>query len=296
MARQGEGRAAAPAGKPPQAPVCPRGLEAQGALDQAEDELATKERLNRSAPNLVVAQREIERLQVLVETRRAGVAAAVAAQRGVAARISDQLPAQRASAMAALAQAQAELDKTIIRAGVTGRVEQFLLQFGDIVNPFMRPAGVMVPEGGGGNRSRLVAGFGRIEAQILRPGLLAEAVCSSKPQAVIPMVVTEVQGFIAGGQVRSSDQLLDIRQFSRTGAVLAMLEPLYENGLDGVVPESACIANAYTSNHAPLSAPGTGTLRRVAPHGIDTVGLVHAILPRIQAVLPPLRTPVLSGH
>lgn len=273
-----------------------RVLEAQGALDQAEDELETKERLNRNAPNLVVAQREIERLQVLVETRRAGVAAAVAAQRGVAARISDQLPAQRASALAALAQAQAELDKTIVRAGVTGRVEQFLLQVGDIVNPLMRPAGVMVPDGGGGSRARLVAGFGQIEAQVLRPGLMAEAACASRPWVVIPMVVTEVQGFIAGGQVRSSDQLLEIQQFSRTGTVLVVLEPLYENGLDGVMPGSACIANAYTSNHEALSAPGTGMMRRFALHAIDAVGMVHAILLRIQALLMPFKTLVLSGH
>lgn len=273
-----------------------RVLEAQGALDQAEDELETKERLNRGAPNLVVAQREIERLQVLVETRRAGVAAAVAAQRGVAARISDQLPAQRASALAALEQAQAELDKTVVRAGVTGRVEQFLLQVGDIVNPLMRPAGVLVPDGGGGSRARLIAGFGQIEAQVLRPGLVAEAVCASRPWVVIPMVVTEVQGFIAGGQIRSSDQLLDIQQFSRTGTVLVVLEPIYANGLDGVMPGSACIANAYTSNHEALSAPGTGTMRRFALHAIDAVGMVHAILLRIQALLMPFKTLVLSGH
>jgi hypothetical protein len=31
-------------------------------------------------------------------------------------------------------------------------------------------------------------------------------------------------------------------------------------------------------------------------HAIDTVGLVHAILLRIQALLPPIKTLVLSGH
>ncbi|WP_198378753.1 HlyD family secretion protein [Neoroseomonas rubea] len=273
-----------------------RVLEAQGALDQAEDELDTKVRLNRNAPNLVVAQREIERLQVLVETRRAGVAAAMAAQQGIAARISDQLPAQRASAVAALAQAQAELDKTVVRAGVGGRVEQFLLQVGDVVNPFMRPAGVLVPDNLGMSGARLVAGFGQIEAQVLRPGMVAEAVCATNPWVVIPMVVTQVQGFIAGGQVRSSDQLLDIQQFSRPGTVLVTLEPLYGNGLDGVLPGSSCIANAYTSNHEALAQPGLGTLRRFALHGVDAVGMVHAILLRIQAALMPFKTLVLSGH
>ena len=41
------------------------------------------------------------------------------------------LPAEKASAEAELAQAQVELDKTVVRAGVSGRVEQFFLRVGD---------------------------------------------------------------------------------------------------------------------------------------------------------------------
>lgn len=266
-------------------------LEAQGALQQAADELATKVALRD-----VASRREVERLQVMVQTREAGVLAAQAPREAVAARISDALPAERASAVAALAQAEAELDKTVIRAGVSGRVEQFLLQVGDVVNPFARPAGVLVPNDLGARSPRLAAGFGQIEARVLRPGLLAEASCASLPWTVIPMVVTEVQGFVAGGQIRGGDQLLDATQFSRPGTVLAILEPLYPGGLDQVIPGSNCIANAYTSNHEALSDPATGTLRAIALHGIDAVGLVHAILLRIQTLLLPFKALVLSGH
>ena len=56
-------------------------------------------------------------------------------------RVSTLLPAEKASAEAALAQAQVDLDKTFVRAGVDGRVEQFLLRAGDVVNQMMRPAG-----------------------------------------------------------------------------------------------------------------------------------------------------------
>jgi multidrug resistance efflux pump len=270
-------------------------LEAQGALEQAQDELETKIQLNRNAPNLVVARREIERLQVGVQTREAGVEAARAARQAVEARLAEQLPAQRASAEAALAQAHAELDKTVIRAGVSGRVEQFLLQVGDIVNPLMRPAGVLVPEDLGIRRSGLAAGFGQIEAQVMRPGMLAEAACMSKPWTVIPMIVTNVQGFISTGQVRSTDQLIDIQQFRVPGTILVILEPLYPGGLDGVLPGSSCIANAYTDNHERLSQPGIGAGRWFALHAVDAVGLVHAILLRIQALLLPFKTLVLSG-
>jgi multidrug resistance efflux pump len=270
-------------------------LEAQGSLQQAQDEYATKAELNRNAPNLAVARRELERPAVLVKTRQAGVEAARAARQAVEARLAEQLPAQRASAEVAREEAEAALAKTVVRAGVTGRVEQFLLQVGDVVNPLMRPAGVLVPEDLGLRRSGLAAGFGQIEAQVMRPGMPAEATCASLPWTVIPMVVTTVQGYIATGQVRGTDQLLDLQQFRQPGTILVTLEPLYEGALDGVLPGSSCIANAYTSNHEALADPGIGTGRRIALHAVDAVGLVHAILLRIQAILLPFKTLVLSG-
>jgi multidrug resistance efflux pump len=269
-----------------------RMLESQWALQQALDEFETKSEL---AARDVVARREAERLGVLVRSREAGVAAAEAAKQAVEARIAEQIPAQRASAEAALAQAQAALDKTVVRAGVAGRVEQFVLQVGDVVNPLARPAGVLVPEDTGVLRPVLAAGFGQIEAQVMRRGMLAEVTCASQPWTVIPMVVTQVQGFIATGQVRSTDQLLDLQQFRVPGTVLTILEPLYEGGLDRVVPGSSCVANAYTSNHEALAEPGIGTGRWLALHAVDAVGLVHAILLRIQALLLPFKALVLGG-
>jgi multidrug resistance efflux pump len=269
-------------------------LESLGVLQQAEDEFRTRSELNRRAPD-VVARREIERLEVQVRTRQAGVEAARAARQAVEARLAEQLPAQRASAEATLAQAQAELDKTVVRAGVSGRVEQFVLQVGDVVNPLMRPAGVLVPDDRGLRRPLLVAGFGQIEAQVMRPGMPAEATCASRPWTVIPMVVTDVQGFIATGQVRSTDQLIDVQQFRQPGTILVALEALYPGGLDGVLPGSSCIANAYTSNHELLAQPGIGAGRWFALHMIDAVGLVHAILLRIQALLLPFKALVFSG-
>jgi multidrug resistance efflux pump len=132
--------------------------QAKASYQQALDELETKQELNRRNAD-IVARREIERLQVAVDGRRAGIDAATAARQGTEARISTLLPAQKASAEAVLAQAQVDLDKTVIRAGVTGRVEQFALQVGDIVNPFARAAGVLIPENAG--RTVLIAGFGR---------------------------------------------------------------------------------------------------------------------------------------
>ena len=134
-----------------------------------------------------------------------------------------------------------------MRAGVSGRVEQFFLRVGDVVNPLMRPAGVLIPSGAG--RRALTAGFNQIEAQVMKVGMIAEAVCISKPFTVIPMVVTSVQDYIAAGQFRGGEQLIDPQQVRQPGTILVFLEPLCERGLYGVTPGSSCIANAYSNNH-----------------------------------------------
>ncbi len=267
--------------------------EARSAYQQAVDELATKQEIYRRNPG-AVALRDIEKLQVAVEGRQGAIDAATAAKGQAEARIASLLPAEKASAEAALAQAEVDLDKTVVRAGVDGHVEQFTLRVGDIVNPLMRPAGVLIPAGAG--RQSLQAGFGQTEAQVLKVGMAAEATCISKPWTVIPMVVTGVQDFIAAGQVRSGEQLIDAQQVVRPGTILVYLEPLYEGGLDGVTPGSSCIANAYTSNHERIAAGDLGTVRRLALHGVDAVALVHALILRIQALVMPIQALVFSGH
>ncbi|SEM47028.1 Multidrug resistance efflux pump [Bosea lupini] len=267
--------------------------EARSALQQALDELQTKRELRQRNEN-VVATREIERLENIVAGREAAAASATASQAAAQTKIATLLPAERASAEAALAQAEVELGKTVVRAGFTGHVEQFTLRAGDIVNPFMRPAGTIIPAEAG--RVGLQAGFGQIEAQVIKVGMVAEATCISKPWTVIPMVVTGVQDFIAAGQLRSGEQLIDAQQVVRPGTILAYLEPLHPGGMDGVTPGSSCIANAYTSNHDVIVAKDTGTFRRIILHAVDAVGLVHALLLRIQAQVLPIKTLVLSGH
>jgi multidrug resistance efflux pump len=267
--------------------------EARSALQQALDELQTKRELKRRNDD-IVATREIERLENITAGREAAVASTTASQAAAQTKISTLLPAERASAEAALAQAEAELAKTVVRAGFNGHVEQFALRPGDIVNPFMRPAGVIIPEEAG--RGRLQAGFNQIEAQVMKVGMVAEVTCISKPWTVIPMVVTDVQDFIAAGQIRSGDQLIDAQQVVRPGTILTYMEPLYPGGLDGVTPGSSCIANAYSNNHDIIAAKDTATLRRIALHAVDATGLVHAMLLRIQALVLPIKTLVFSGH
>jgi multidrug resistance efflux pump len=275
-------------------------VKADGQLQQAKsdhqqtlDELETKQELYRRNPGNVPF-REIERLQERERGQLGAIAAATADKQGTEERLATLLPAEKATAEAQLGQAQVDLDKTMVRAGVTGRVEQFALRVGDVVNPLLRPAGILIPEGAG--YSSLQAGFGQIEAQIMKVGMAAEVTCVSKPFTVIPMVVTGVQDYIAAGQFRGGEQLVDVQQVARPGTLLAFLEPLYKGGLDGVTPGSSCIANAYSSNHDEIVSKDTGAFRAFVLHAVDALGLVHALILRLQALVLPFQTLVFSGH
>jgi len=266
--------------------------QANSDLKQAKDELDVKSELQRRNPG-IVPQRDIEKLQVLVDARQAAVDAATATKQSAEVQVSTRLPAEKASAQAALDQTQVDLDQTVVYAGVDGRVEQFFLRSGDVVNQLMRPAGVLIPSGAG--QRGLQAGFGQIEAQVLKPGMVAEAACVSTPWRIIPMVITGVQDFIAAGQFRGGEQLIDASA-AKPGTIMVFLEPLEKNGLADVTAGSSCIVNAYTSNHEEISAKDTGAFHGFVLHAIDAVGLVHALLLRIQALLLPIKTLVLSGH
>ncbi len=76
--------------------------EARSAYQQASDELDVKRELQRRNPG-IVPQREIEKLEVLVAGRQGSVDAANAGKRSALARVTSLLPAEKASAEAALA-------------------------------------------------------------------------------------------------------------------------------------------------------------------------------------------------
>jgi multidrug resistance efflux pump len=258
--------------------------QARGSLQQAVDEFATRAELLRRNPG-AISQREVDRARVSVETAQGAVDAAVAGQAAVQARIDFELPAALASAQAALREAEVELEKTLVVAGTDGIVQQFALRPGDVVNPMLRPAGILVPDR---RAVALLAGFGQID-------MVGEVACRAVPFTVIPVVVTAVQDVIATGQVRATDQLVDLGDLARPGTITVELEPLFEGGFDRLPQGATCTANAYTSNHEALQDPDIGALHAFALHAIDATGLVHAMILRLQALLLPVRTLVLGG-
>ena len=111
-------------------------------------------------------------------------------------------------------------------------------------------------------RQALTAGFGQIEAKVIKVGMVAEATCISRPWTIIPMVVTQRAGLHRGGPVprrRATDR--SAAGACAPGTILAFVEPIYKGGLDGVTPGSSCVVNAYTSNHDRIAAKDTGAFK-----------------------------------
>lgn len=268
--------------------------QAENAVKQAQEELDLRATLLAEG-SPATSTREVERLQNTVAERRGTLDATIAQRQAVEAKINVQLPAQQASAEASLAEAQTLLDKTVVYAAISGDLQQFALQPGDIVNPLLRPAGILVAsELGHGD---FQAGFKQVNAQQIKVGMVGEITCASLPYTIVPMRVSAVQRYVASGQFRPSDQLLDIQDRARPGTFLVRMEPLFEGGTERILPGSKCIANLYTNNHDILHGDeDLSTARWLFLHVVDTVGLLHALLLRIQAVLLPIQTLVLTGH
>ena len=265
---------------------------ARASLQQAQDEFDTRAELFELNPD-AVAERDVEIAQVDVEAEQAALFAAQAARDAVKAQLEVDIPAQIATAQSALERAQVMLNRTLIKAGTDGVLQQFALRPGDILNPMLRPAGILVPDA---RVTGLFAGFSQIEARVIKPGMIGEVACIAKPWQIVPMVVTQVQDVVAGGQIRQTDQLIGVEQVAKPGSITVLMEPLYEGALDDLPRGSTCIANLYSSFHEEMTAPGVGGLESFGWHALGSVGVVHALILRIQAVLMPFKVLVFSGH
>jgi multidrug resistance efflux pump len=266
-------------------------VAAESALRQAQDELRRREQAQQRNAQLV-SEEEVESLRANAAGREGNLDAARAQLDIAQSRIDTVLPAQRASAVAALAQAETEIDKAVVYAGTDGTVTQFKLKPGDIVNPILRPAGILVPAESG--IGRFQAGFGQISAQVLKVGMVTEITCASKPLSVIPMVITEIQGAISSGQLRPTDQLIDVQDRARPGTIMVVMEPVFKGHANTIPPGSACVGVAYTSRAAEREAGEITGFSAFISAMVDGMGIANALVIRGQALLLPIRVLVFS--
>ncbi len=267
-------------------------IASEAALTQASDDLTRRQEIA-ERNSAVVSEQELEQLQTAVELAEAQREVALATLEAVQARQSLVLPAQKETAQAMLLEANNEIAKSTVFASVDGTVKQFLLKPGDIVNPILRPAGILVPNTTG--EGRFVAAFGQISANILRPGMLVEITCASKPLLVIPMVVDELQGAIAAGQFRPGDALLDLQDRVRPGTVTAFLAPLYQEQVADIPLGSACVGVAYSNRSEQIANGEISGFSAFITRIVDGMGIANALVIRGQAILLPVKVLVFSG-
>ena len=259
---------------------------ARADLVQARDDLQRREDIaERNAT--VVSEQELARLRSAVEAASARVDAANSAVTGAKTRQDQLLPAQKASAEAMLAEAENQIALSTVFASVDGTLTQFLLKPGDIVNPILRPAGILVPDLSG--EGRFVASFSQISSNVLKEGMLMEITCATKPLEVIPMVIAVKQQAIATGQFRPGDTLVDLQDRRRPGTVTVFLEPVYKGHSDGITPGSSCLGVAYTSRAVELEAGEITGLRAFVARIVDGMGIANALVMRAQAILLPVK-------
>ncbi len=261
-------------------------------LAQARDDLQRRRNIA-ERNSTVVSEQELERLETAVTRAESQRAAAMAGLDGANLQQGSVIPAQRASARALLQEAENEISKSTVFAEVDGTVTQFFLKPGDIVNPILRPAGILVPDVTG--EGRFVAAFGQISTKIVKPGMLMEITCASKPLTVIPMIVEEVQGVIAAGQFRPGDTLLDQQDRRRPGTLTAFLAPVFPEHLENVPLGSSCVGVAYTRRDKEIEAGAITGFSAFIARVVDGMGIANAIVLRGQAILLPVRALVFSG-
>ncbi len=271
-------------------------IKAESSYMRAKNDYDRKKKLSLKGKN-IISESEVQKMADTVAIHKANLSATIASEKSAKAYLNDILPAKKHSAIKALEKATVDQDKRTVYAHVDGELQQFSLQPGDFVNPMIRSAGMIVPSSGfASGKEAVQAGFNQLAGNVIKVGTFAEITCLSKPFTIIPMKVASIQSVIASGQIRTAETLLDIQERAIPGTLTVRLVPLYEGGLEGVIPGTRCVANAYSYHHELIASGTLSTAEGIFLHMVDAVGLIHAIILRMQAILLPVKVLVFSGH
>lgn len=89
------------------------------------------------------------------------------------------MPAQKPTAEATLHQAEIEIEKATIRAGVDGGSSSSPCAPAISSSSVLRSAGVLIPQEAG--RTSIQAGFGQIASPVIKKGMIGEVSCNTTP-------------------------------------------------------------------------------------------------------------------
>lgn len=257
---------------------------AQAALAQAQNTKSDQIALQAKG-SAAFRESELERATTMVDTRHAEVRAAKSQLAAAKVQAEGTLPAQLASAHAALEKANAALAKTRTLSLVDGTVEQVALSAGVRAAPMpMTPVMLLVPDRSDAERGRIVAGFSQVSQTEIYAGMAAEVACVSNfniamHNTVMPARITRVQEPISSGQMAPSGRLMEPAERVNRGQVVVHLDLVHQEHKDLLVPGGACMVQLYTTE---LDGEYKGT---TTEHIVAALGIIKAVGLRIKSWL-----------
>ncbi|PYG25531.1 HlyD family secretion protein [Pelagimonas varians] len=220
----------------------------------------------------VGSQDAVQKLDAAVKVSQAQLQAAQAQVHLAETDIAETIPAQIKSAEAAIASAQASLDKTEVRSFSPGLVTQLTLGVGSPASTLiLSPAMMIIPDRPEGLPVRFVAGFSQVARATLYEGMPAEIACDSNANfsfrnSALPARVAFIQPAISTGQVMPGGKLLDPNNLKERGSLLVYFELEYPEHEKEVIDGAGCIIQTYTNN-----------LSGTSGHVIAATGVIKAV-------------------
>lgn len=212
---------------------------AQGLYD---DDLVLVKKGVRSQTSLDQRKAELDQAANTVQAVEAQVRAA---QARLDARLPDGRFAELAQIEANLANANWELEQTVVHAPADGYVTQVALRPGMVAVPFpLRPVMVFIPS----ETRFLVASFNQIAAQRLKAGQEVEMAFHGIPGSVFTSTIVSVLPAMAAGQIEPTGTLIAPEARQNPGRIVAVID-LPEEVRTFDLPGGSMAAVATYSEH-----------------------------------------------
>jgi len=219
----------------------------------------------------------VRELEASVAVAEAELLAAQAQEDLAESELAENLPAQRASTVAALESAKAALDKTEVRSFSDGMVTQLAMSVGSPASTLiLSPAMVIIPDRPAGLPLRIIAGFSQVARSTLYDGMPAEIACDSNVglsfrDAILPARLALVQPAVAAGQIVPGGRLIEPEGLARRGSLLVYFELIHPEHEAIILDGSGCLVQTYTNNLAGFTG-----------HVIAASGVIKAVGLRIK--------------
>ncbi|MDO5757874.1 MAG: biotin/lipoyl-binding protein [Rhodobacterales bacterium] len=220
----------------------------------------------------VGTQDAVRKLEATVAVAEAELSAAESRVASARTDISQTIPAQRATAQAAVEAARVALDKTEVRSFTDGVITQLVMSEGSPASQLiLSPAMIIIPDRPKDLPIRITAGFSQVARASIYEGMPAEIACDSNinlsfRNAVLPARVAFIQPAVAAGQIVPGGQLLEPNLRMARGSMVVFFELEHLEHQKIMLDGSGCLVQTYTNN-----------IDGISGHIIAATGVIKAV-------------------